>query len=72
MQKAVCEMEAIPKLVSIISQMDEEDNVYGIVGQKDKLKEVCGLYLSRLLDDPDMFVGVPLSNDAAEPLLKST
>jgi hypothetical protein len=40
MQKAVCDMEAIPKLASIISQMDEEDNVYGIVGQKDKLKEV--------------------------------
>ncbi|KAF9900332.1 hypothetical protein EC991_007475 [Linnemannia zychae] len=39
MQKAVCDMEAIPKLASIISQMDEEDNVYGIVGQKDKLKE---------------------------------
>ncbi|KAG0358941.1 hypothetical protein BGZ54_010209 [Gamsiella multidivaricata] len=39
MQKAVCDMEAIPKLASIISQMDEEDNVYGIVGQRDKLKE---------------------------------
>ncbi|KAF9101892.1 hypothetical protein BGX27_011284 [Mortierella sp. AM989] len=40
MQKAVCDMDAIPKLASIISQMDEEDNVYGIVGQKDKLKEL--------------------------------
>ncbi|KAF9961258.1 hypothetical protein BGZ72_004399 [Mortierella alpina] len=48
MQKAVCEMEAIPKLVSIISQMDEEDNVYGIVGQKDKLKENSLLALAAI------------------------
>jgi len=40
MQKAVCDMDAIPMLATIISQMDEEDDVYGIVGQKDKLKEV--------------------------------
>ncbi|KAG0250788.1 hypothetical protein BG011_008103 [Mortierella polycephala] len=48
MQKAVCDMEAIPKLVSIISQMDEEDNVYGIVGQKDKLKENSLLALAAI------------------------
>jgi len=40
MQKSVCDLEAIPKLASIISQMDEEDSVYGIVGQKDTLKLV--------------------------------
>ncbi|KAF9144403.1 hypothetical protein BG015_000123 [Linnemannia schmuckeri] len=48
MQKAVCDMEAIPKLASIISQMDEEDNVYGIVGQKDKLKENSLLALAAI------------------------
>ncbi|KAF9939717.1 hypothetical protein BGZ67_009070 [Mortierella alpina] len=48
MQKAVCEMEAIPKLVSVISQMDEDDNVYGIVGQKDKLKENSLLALAAI------------------------
>ncbi|KAF8934070.1 hypothetical protein BGZ58_005957 [Dissophora ornata] len=48
MQKAVCDMDAIPKLASIISQMDEEDNVYGIVGQKDKLKENSLLALAAI------------------------
>ncbi|KAF9921047.1 hypothetical protein FBU30_008966 [Linnemannia zychae] len=48
MQKAVCDMEAIPKLASIISQMDEEDNVYGIVGQRDKLKENSLLALAAI------------------------
>ncbi|KAF9432236.1 hypothetical protein BGZ76_011086 [Entomortierella beljakovae] len=48
MQKAVCDMEAIPKLAAIISQMDEEDNVYGIVGQKDKLKENSLLALAAI------------------------
>ncbi|KAF9123592.1 Armadillo repeat-containing protein 8 [Mortierella sp. GBA39] len=48
MQKAVCDMEAIPMLASIISQMDEEDNVYGIVGQKDKLKENSLLALAAI------------------------
>ncbi|KAG0198070.1 hypothetical protein BGX28_008435 [Mortierella sp. GBA30] len=48
MQKAVCDMEAIPKLVSIISQMDETDDVYGIVGQKDKLKEHSLLALAAI------------------------
>jgi hypothetical protein len=41
MQVEVCKLDAIPKLASIISQVDEEDNVYGIVGRKDKLKKVC-------------------------------
>ncbi|KAG0307675.1 hypothetical protein BGZ99_001382 [Dissophora globulifera] len=48
MQKAVCDMDAIPKLASIISQVDEEDNVYGIVGQKDKLKENSLLALAAI------------------------
>ncbi|KAF9918008.1 hypothetical protein BX616_010592 [Lobosporangium transversale] len=48
MQKAVCDMEAIPKLASIISHMGEEDNVYGIVGQKDKLKENSLLALAAI------------------------
>ncbi|KAF9991924.1 hypothetical protein BGZ79_003741 [Entomortierella chlamydospora] len=48
MQKAVCDMDAIPRLASIISQMDEDDNVYGIVGQKDKLKENSLLALAAI------------------------
>ncbi|KAF8976141.1 hypothetical protein BGZ46_008499, partial [Entomortierella lignicola] len=48
MQIAVCDMDAIPRLASIISQMGEEDNVYGIVGQKDKLKENSLLALAAI------------------------
>ncbi|KAI1297410.1 hypothetical protein EDD11_007140 [Mortierella claussenii] len=48
MQKAVCDMDAIPKLASIISQMDEQDNVYGIAGQKDRLKENSLLALAAI------------------------
>lgn len=40
MQKAVCEMDAIPKLAQIISVMEDGDLMYGIVDQRDKLKEV--------------------------------
>ncbi|KAI8349730.1 armadillo-type protein [Mortierella sp. GBAus27b] len=48
MQVEVCKLDAIPKLASIISQMDEEDNVYGIVGRKDKLKENSLLALAAI------------------------
>lgn len=40
MQKAVCEMDAIPKLAQIISVMEDGDLMYGIVDHRDKLKEV--------------------------------
>ncbi|KAF9980317.1 Armadillo repeat-containing protein 8 [Modicella reniformis] len=48
MQTEVCKLDAIPKLASIISQMEEEDNVYGIVGRRDKLKENSLLALAAI------------------------
>ncbi|KAK3820329.1 MAG: armadillo-type protein [Benniella sp.] len=48
MQVEVCKLDAIPKLASIISQVDEEDNVYGIVGRKDKLKKNSLLALAAI------------------------
>ncbi|KAF9382683.1 hypothetical protein CPB97_007018 [Podila verticillata] len=48
MQKAVCEMDAIPKLAQIISVMEEGDLMYGIVDQRDKLKENALLALAAI------------------------
>lgn len=52
MQKAVCEMDAIPKLAQIISVMEEGDLMYGIVDQRDKLKEVKCSYYTMLVAQP--------------------
>jgi len=49
MQKAVCEMDAIPKLAQIISVMEDGDLMYGIVDQRDKLKEVKCSYHTILM-----------------------